>query len=76
MGVNNSSENSNNNLLDDQNISDYYGLQTSSLEEDNEGTGIISKISLDTDRSGHIKDGAWEKPELIPTTFEWDKEGT
>ena len=75
MGVNNSSENSNNNLLDDQNISDYYGLETSN-SEGNESTGNISKINFDTDKSGHIKDGAWEKPELIPTTFEWDNEGT
>lgn len=75
MGVNNSSEYSNNNLLDDQNISDYCGLKTS-FSEDNENEGNFSRINFDTNKSGQIKDETLEKSDLIPTTFEWDNPGS
>lgn len=78
MGVNNSSENSNNNLFDEQNLSDYYGLKTS-FTEDNPTIDNLSKFNFDTEKSDQIKEESnliSEKQDLIPTTFEWDNPGT
>ena len=70
MGVNNTStENSSNYLLEEENISDYYGLQTSK-SENNE--------SFDTRRNSQMKEEnsiTSEKSDKIPTTFEWDNGG-
>ena len=75
MGINNDS--SNNYLIEDENMSDYYGLQTSQ-SENNENLDNCSKNNLDTRRNSQIKEEKTitsEKSDKMPTTFEWDKGG-
>ena len=78
MGVNNSSsESSNNYLIEDENMSDYYGLQTNQ-SENKENLDSYSKYNFDTKRNSQIQEEKTitsEKSDKMPTTFEWDNGG-
>ena len=74
MGVDNSSsENSNNYLYDEQDISDYYGIKTNS--EKDELSDNYSKCNNQSEKSMQKKDDLNEKSDSFPTTFEWDNGG-
>ena len=75
MGVDNSSSiESKNNLFDEENLSDYYGLETKSTEN-NDILDKYSKFNLSTETNKEESNVTSEKSTLIPTTFEWDKGG-
>ena len=78
MGVDNTSSiKSNNHLFDEEDLSDYYGLETN-LSENNDIIDKYSKANLPTETSNENKEEynvTSEKSTLIPTTFEWDQGG-
>ena len=78
MGRNNtSSDSSDGYLFEDENLSDYFGIKSNS-SEDYENIDEFSKFNFDTEKTEEIKEESnitSEKINKIPTTFEWDYGG-